>query len=30
MGSNGIGQSENGELHTEDEALSVLLDGDID
>src|SRR3954453_18682169 len=30
MGSNGIGQSGNGELHTEDEALSVLLDGDID
>ena len=30
MGSNGIGGNANGELHTEDEALSVLLDGDID
>ena len=30
MGSNGISGNANGELHTEDEALSVLLDGDID
>src|SRR3954467_9365487 len=30
MASNGIGRNSNGELHTEDEALSVLLDGDID
>jgi len=30
MGTNGSVQSGNGELHTEDEALSVLLDADID